>query len=825
MKNKIIILLFLLLAAAITSGLIYLNTVFLPVKLKAYLISTLEDASGYKAGIGEIKYNLLKGVVIRDIVIYDKTNTPENTILAVKEASFNFLFLPLLKKQKIIIPLISIRYPYLHIRYGNDGTFNFSRILNAKKQVPAKKSKLSFFVYKIKVYQAKCLFEDEHFSPKFSKSITGVNLGIILKRPANVSFLMQGNIPSGDDQSATISVNGDYGIASRQLNARANLNNIIFSEFSAYLAHLPFSISSGSIDSAALDIKSDGDIFHLEGDIAAKNVFLAYKKLSLSGNIFMHMAFGYSRSKKETAYEINFNLPGDTLKGIDYINTLNNIRGNLTLTDNSFSTDGLQLKTLGSDFTLRASVENFDDPYLKLKFSSTQADLEKIFALLNPPKDLKLTGSSSVTADVEGKLNIAPLAKKVTFDITNAVFKTALLKEPLNNISGNIILAEDGADCNGLNFTYRNTPYNCAGQLKSFKAPRITFGLNSKDLNLKADLKIDANIIKINSAQGKYLDSAFSVSGNIDNRESKNPILDLTIKSDLKISDTLGFLPAGVAEKLKKMKLDGDFSVNGSLSGEAKEYKNYLLLAKATSRSLRIYGLKFSGFAFDIAQKGGLMQINGTSASSGYSGTMDLQFNADLKSENRDYSLKFKAAGIDLGKLKSDIGLKDRDVTGIVNIEAQLKGGFKNMDDLKGYGFIDIKEGKLWQINLFKGLGELFLLPDYKKIVFKDASCEFDIENKEISSDNIKLQSEPLILDCSGKMDFDGNLDFTIYSTANKQLIRDSADIRKFFAAVVGELSGAIAVKLTGTVKDPKFSMIPMPVDLIKNIKNFILGK
>jgi hypothetical protein len=59
----------------------------------------------------------------------------------------------------------------------------------------------------------------------------------------------------------------------------------------------------------------------------------------------------------------------------------------------------------------------------------------------------------------------------------------------------------------------------------------------------------------------------------------------------------------------------------------------------------------------------------------------------------------------------------------------------------------------------------------------------------------------------------------------NKDLIRDSADIRKFTSAILGNLSNAITIKVGGTIQKPTYKIVPVALDVIKNIKDFFLGK
>jgi hypothetical protein len=330
--------------------------------------------------------------------------------------------------------------------------------------------------------------------------------------------------------------------------------------------------------------------------------------------------------------------------------------------------------------------------------------------------------------------------------------------------------------------------------------------------------------MKINTLSGKYINSQFDISGNIDTGDSRNPFMDLAAKLNLKIQDTFIFLPNNLVENLRKLKLDGKLNIAGSLTGKAKDYKAWSISAQTTSDLISVYNLKFTDLSFNLQQQDGTLYINRFGAA-GYSGTINIGFVSNLKTDTPNYVIKFNSNGIDLAKLKLDMTFKDKDITGILDINADLNGNFKDLGALKGAGSVSIKNGKLWQLNLFKGLAELFLIVDYEKIIFKDAMGDFEIENKYVLTDDFRMKSEQLTWDYVGKIGFDGSLNFTIYSQANKELIKDSPDIRKFLTAIVGELSSAIAIKLSGTIQKPKYHIIPLPLDLIRNIKDFFLGK
>jgi len=363
------------------------------------------------------------------------------------------------------------------------------------------------------------------------------------------------------------------------------------------------------------------------------------------------------------------------------------------------------------------------------------------------------------------------------------------------------------------------------GKLVDFNTPQITFGLTSNDLDMKTDIKIKDKSIRIITLAGKYLNSKFDVEGTIDTQDKNSPNLNMTLNEiSLTPADIYAFLPSGLSENLKKIKLNGILNIKGTLYGRAKDYKNWNMSLKANSDIFSVYGLKFTGLNLDLDQKNGIISISRLTAS-GYSGFINVNFNSNLVPDVPPYLLKFNGSGIDLAKLKFDTGLKDKDMAGLLNISADLRGNFKDPASLKGTGFISIKDGKLWQLNLLKGLGEFFLLPDYEKVMFKEALGEFDIRDKSVSTENLRLASDQLNLYCKGKLGFDGTLDFTLYTEVNKNLINDSADIRKFTTAILGNLSDALTIKVSGTIQQPKYKVVPVATDLIKNITDFILGK
>ncbi len=801
----------------------YLNKVYLPVRIKAKLTGSLEEVLHYNVNIGKVSFNLINGIVIRDILVYDKIKTEENTILQIKRVSFHLLYLPLLRDKKIIIPVLHIYSPELKVSYGKDNTFNLSALFSPVKNTDtAAKNKTLPLVYKINLLKGSLLFEDERQQPKFSKAIHDLNMAFSVRDLKKASFMIHGNFLPEKEEPSKIFIQGDYIFRSNELKAKLNLTNISLAELNPYLRTLPFLVSSGIIQNTNLTLRLQGKNLDIGGIICLKGAIIKKEGLLLSADIDILPQLNYAMDINGLRYTLGLKLNNSELQGVKYIGKVSAIKGDLELTQDKLKTNNLEFRALDSNCKLNGLLENFNSPILALNLECQKLKLEELFLLINHPQDLKLSGIAIVKVKLKGALQERPLDIAAGITIEDARLQTLLLT--LQHIKGTVNLKTDQASWEGLSFEYREIPYTTTGTLVGFNDPRLNLKIDSKDLRLASDIKINTELITLNNFTANYINSDCDIKGTIDTREKNNPLLDLAFTLSVNPQDILVFLPKQLAESIRKINPQGNIGLSGSLSGKARDYKDWNIQAQGSSGLISLYNLKFNNLSFALLEKDKILNLSGLSAS-GYSGTLNLDFISNLSKDKPTYALRFNSSGIDLGELKSDIGLKDKDMAGIIDINANLVGDFQDSVSLKGNGLLSLQNGRLWQVNLLKGLGELFLLPDYEKIIFKEAQAQFNIENKAISTDNLQLISDQLRLNCEGSLGFDGSLNFVAYAQVNKELIRESTDLRKFTAALFGELGNAVSIKIGGTINKPKYHLVPIPLDLLKRVKDFFLGK
>ena len=100
-------------------------------------------------------------------------------------------------------------------------------------------------------------------------------------------------------------------------------------------------------------------------------------------------------------------------------------------------------------------------------------------------------------------------------------------------------------------------------------------------------------------------------------------------------------------------------------------------------------------------------------------------------------------------------------------------------------------------------------------------TAEFEVSNGLIYASNFQVNSNEMVLVGNGNLDFSGNLDFTINAQLNQQLIDNSPSLKKTITSFLSSATNAIVVKVSGTLQNPQYSIVPMAGEIIKKIKEF----
>jgi hypothetical protein len=208
-----------------------------------------------------------------------------------------------------------------------------------------------------------------------------------------------------------------------------------------------------------------------------------------------------------------------------------------------------------------------------------------------------------------------------------------------------------------------------------------------------------------------------------------------------------------------------------------------------------------------------------------YGGTLDAQARMNLNSDNLPYWLSAVAEGIKIEELKMDTPVKNKDISGTIQAQLKVNGFSNDIAKLNGAGRILISDGKLWQLDLFKGFGSLIFTQDFANIIFSQGSCDFAIQDKYVFTENLALNSNVTNLSGRAKIGFDNSIDASLNIAISGESIPISGTFKDVTSAVFSQAGRFGVIKITGTLKEPKYKFQPAVADIIKGLKETIFGK
>ncbi|TAM34817.1 DUF748 domain-containing protein [bacterium] len=827
MKKLIIISLILL--GILSFGVIYLNKVVLPAKVKSMLVETIEKQTGKKVILKSLEFNIFKGFVLRDLVILDN----QQVILSARQTNCVVFFWPIFRKQ-IIIPSINIRSPYIFLERRKDNTLNLQDLFatpapaanepgpkgpESKKSAP-KKSGFSVSVYKISISSGNMVFQDDTLPVKFTKEINNIQLNLQLKLPLALGFAFKGELAA--EPVIAISAKGEYRIPTRQLIADLSVKNLAPRQFQPYYEDSGLNLVSGIVDlRAQIDLKEK--FLHAQIDGRGDNLVLEKDKLRIKFNPVLKTSIDYDQQAKKFKFDGYCDIEHAGISGLEFLGEVKELAGRVVFNQDSLSAKSLKADLLGMPFELNLTVKDFKTPALNIS-----TDLNLSFMPAIAKEKFNFTYINSAQGKAVLTIKIYPEGKDFwqvqgSANITGGVLKLGKQDVVVENISGNMDFSRLGISWTDAKFKYQGIDYQASGKLSDFSSPVVEMKLFAKDLSLAANFDIAGKKITVGSVKGKYFDSGFSASGNIDNSDSSKLQVDLIGTIDLRLGDL-----AKIADKrypaIKLMRPAGRMEAQFSIAGNAHDLKNCFIQARLNSKNLSLYGLNSQGFSLDYLQEQKLAKIISSRVSL-YDGVIEATGIMNMDTANLPYHLEIQASGIKLDKLKNDTPARNKNLSGTLEGMIKLNGFSADLDKLSGSGSLQVKDGRLWELNFFQGIGKLLFADDFANIVLSECSAAFLVKNRFVYTDSLRLKSN--IMDLSGplKIGFDGSLEAALDVEIKNDMVPLSGTLKDIATVIVGQAGKFGVIKLSGSLQSPKYVFKPAVADIIKGLTDTFFGK
>lgn len=810
MKKFIIITLILFLI--LTAGIIYLNKVILPVKVKALIVETLKKQTGKDVALKSVEFSLFKGLILTDLVISDT----QNVILSTRQATASVFIWPIFKKQ-IIIPGVTLKSPYIFLERRKDGTFNLQDLFPAA-QAPVKKSDFNVAVLKISVSTGNVVFQDDTLATKFKKEIKNIQLNVSLGLPVSVKFNFKGEMPLV--LTVFISASGQYKILNRQFLGNIAIKNLPPAEFSAY--YKLSDLIKGLIDlQAQINLKDQ----ILQAKLIAKgeDLILEQDKLKVELNSALQVEIEYSLQTKKPAFNGFCNIWQADIAGIELLGEIKNLHGKFSFNQRSLVADSLKAQLLGMPFEIKVGIKDFKNPVLNIK---TDLDLSILPAIAKEKFNFNLINQAQGKASLTIKAN--PDTKGIWvvqggLDITGAGLKLDKLDQPIEDITAAVNFSQQGFSWKDTEFKYQGQDYQSSGTFSDFKTPGIRLKLFSHDLSLAADFGLIGKKIKISQLSGKYLDSKFSISGDLDNTDPANLQADLSGSINLELSNLIKILDKPYPH-LESMQPAGQLDAQFNLSGTPSDFKNCYLHANINSVNFSLYGLKAQSLSTGFLLDQRIAKLPDIKIAL-YDGSIQGSATLNLDTAGLPYQLELAGGGIKLEKLKLDTPSKNKDISGVISAELKLSGYFSDLNKLSGSGNFSILEGKLWEFSLLQGLGKILFTKDLGSIKFSECTSDLLIKDKSVHMDNLKLKST--IANFAGpiKIGFNGSLEGALDVDILSDMVPVTGTFKDITTAIIGQSGKFGTFKLSGTLAEPKYDFKPAVTNIIKGLIDVFSGK
>jgi hypothetical protein len=795
-------------------GVYFLNSVILPTKIHSLIISSIEKQTGARATLRSLEFNIFKGLVLKDLAISQQ----EKVIFSVREVNCSVFILPIFNRQ-IVIPGVTLKSPYLFLERGADNKLNIQDIFKpaAGKQ---DKQQFRFIVYKVNIVKGNIVFQDNSLPTAFKKEFNDIYLTLGFSLPQSIKFSLKAQVLG--EAPAAIKASGAYNLKSGELSCRIAANSVSLKDLQAYTGSWGVGVSSGTLGvSGQIDSKDGFLNAHILADV--KNLGVARGKLfaKVSGQALSDIT--YNLKNRDTQFKGSFDISAASLAGLGDNLEINDIRGKVLFDNNGLRSDQLDMEVLGIKLSAALTLQDFNQPRLVVNSKIDLALLpDKLKAKFGANPLSSASGTGALSLSMQQVLPEAIWRLKGSLSLAKASLgfnKDSLL---FNDIKGMVEFNQDQVNILGAVFVFQGVNYKASGVLTNFAAPVARIVLSADNFSGQADLSVAGKKINIPALECDYFNSKLSLAGNIDNSNPKIPQVDIKGTATLQLEDLPLMLPQA-RKTLGPLKAAGKVSAVFDFSGNPLDLKGCQAQVDLSSSDFSLYGFHSRDFLLNYVQSAGIAEISPMFISL-YSGTIDTTAKLNLNSANLPYWVSLKVQGVDLEQLKMDTAFKNKTLGGTLQLESKLSGFSNDLSKLSGAGKVSITDGKLWELNLFQGLGKVLFARDFANIIFSEGACNFSVENKMISTDNLRLKSNMANLAGPVRIGFDGSLAATLDVEVLSDLVPLSGTLKDITTAIVGEAGSFGVIRLSGTLKEPKYKFQPAVTNLIKGLKNILMG-
>ena len=775
------------------AGAAYVNETILPRKIKSLLIEGFEAATGKRIEMSSARLDLFKGLVIKDLAVLDN----DLWVITAKEVSSRFLIIPLFKKQ-VVVTALKLESPRIFVERAKDNSINIAEIFFQKAILL--NGEYGLTVSRVILSKAELSFKDDTFDPPLLKDIKNASLDARLSLPDRILFDSEFELPS--DLPMSIKASGRYEALKKEWSLDIKARDLYLKEFLPYCKDWNIALPEGRADlEAALRINS--------GIIAAKismaSLDLAFPDGPVKANINCALTANmeYDLNKRALLYSGDINIKNLALSGLDYLERIDDIRGRATFTESKFMAKDLTCTLAGLPVAAAAELTDFKAGSLNIDMVSS-ADLNTLKDVLKKRFNIKLpvamNGRGSLNLRLEYKVPVINMpAINGYLDMSGAKIVLDYNKILLEDMNGRFKFTSNQLLWEDITFKHMDTDYSSSGAITNFEKPGIDIKLDSDDLSIRSLLAVNDEYLTVSRLEGRYKDTEFSIYGDLDVSDPENIAADISGSIKFGLNDNKELMKR-FENVMKDSKPSGRLTARFALKGNVSDLNSCAADVEVSGGRISFYGFKLENFTMSYIQRNGVIDIMKMKASL-YGGSFDGSGRIDLASKAGAYQLKAEVRDLKIEKIKADTEFKDYDISGAIHSRFGFTGYSSDPSKFTAWGKINISNGRLWQLNLFRGIGKLLFRRDFSSVIFREGDCDFSIKDKVIATNDISLRSDLLNITGVARIGFDN------YITAS--LKTEFTDEGVDASSYAGAIERYSVIEIDGTLKEPKIKIRP----------------
>jgi len=333
--------------------------------------------------------------------------------------------------------------------------------------------------------------------------------------------------------------------------------------------------------------------------------------------------------------------------------------------------------------------------------------------------------------------------------------------------------------------------------------------LSSSNFNITSNVKTEGELYKIETLKGNLFNSSFNLMGEYGGAEK--PDLSLFGKADLDIKDLAHFAPAESKKAIENLKPEGNLSASIYFKKNMEKKSLYELGIKVNATYLKVYNFRVDDLYADIRVTDGKVVIPLIKAFP-YNGAFIASLSIDLGDTFLPYRADCKLSNMDIGAFLKDTELGKKNIKGQLYLKFTISGEAKDPSSMAGSASIFIDKANLGPMPLLTPLlGNLYgylqgMFSGLKRIEITKGSCDFDIANRKMTTQNLVLWGEVVSIHAKGYIDFDKNLDFDVKNKFVEPEETEEESWQTQLQELIVQVGKMMSkARLTGTLQKPKW--------------------